>query len=71
MDTSANHDLLPGKFSDDTVREIVAAQRRFFRTGTTLPVSWRIRQLKPLQRIQVPESIVRYGGERSGYLQLL
>ena len=49
MDTSANLDLLPGKFSDDTVREIVAAQRRFFRTGTTLPVSWRVRQLKRLK----------------------
>ena len=49
MDTSANLDLLPGNFSDDTVREIVAAQRRFFRTGTTLPVSWRIRQLKRLK----------------------
>ena len=49
MDPSANLDLLPGNFSDDTVREIVAAQRRFFRTGTTLPVSWRIRQLKRLK----------------------
>ena len=49
MDTSANLDILPGNFSDDTVREIVATQRRFFRTGTTLPVSWRIKQLKRLK----------------------
>ena len=29
--------------------EIVQAQRKFFRTGTTLPVKWRIQQLKKLK----------------------
>ena len=35
--------------SEDEIREIVAAQRRFFRTGATLPVKWRIQQLKRLK----------------------
>ena len=36
-------------FTNGKIREIVAAQRRFFRTGTTLPISWRIKQLKKLK----------------------
>ena len=36
-------------FTEDSIREIVAAQRRFFRTGETLPVRWRIQQLKRLK----------------------
>ena len=36
-------------YSEEQIREIVAAQRRFFRTGTTLPVQWRIEQLKRLK----------------------
>ena len=39
-----------GVYTPDSIREIVAAQRSFFRTGTTLPVSWRIRQLKLLKQ---------------------
>ncbi len=35
--------------SEDEIREIVAAQRRFFRTGETLPIKWRIQQLKRLK----------------------
>lgn len=31
------------------IKEIVEAQRRFFRTGETLPLKWRIRQLKKLK----------------------
>ncbi len=34
---------------ESTIREIVDSQRRFFRTGTTLPIRWRIRQLKKLK----------------------
>ena len=34
---------------ESQIREIVAAQRRFFRTGETLPVKWRIQQLKRLK----------------------
>ena len=41
MDTS--------NYNEGTIREIVDAQRRFFRTGITLPVKWRIRQLKALK----------------------
>lgn len=35
--------------TEDTIREIVEAQRRFFLSGTTLPVKWRIQQLKKLK----------------------
>ena len=38
-----------GEFTENKIREIVEAQRRFFRTGTTLPVKWRIQQLKKLK----------------------
>lgn len=40
---------LPETFTEESIREIVASQRRFFRTGTTLPIKWRIQQLKRLK----------------------
>ena len=36
-------------YDEATIHGIVDAQRRFFRTGTTLPVRWRIAQLKKLK----------------------
>ena len=36
-------------FTEERISEIVEAQRKFFRTGETLPVKWRIRQLKKLK----------------------
>lgn len=36
-------------YTEEEIRGIVDAQRRFFRTGTTLPVGWRIKQLKRLK----------------------
>ena len=36
-------------YSDSVIREIVSAQRKFFRTGATHPVGWRIKQLKRLK----------------------
>ena len=36
-------------YTEDSIREIVETQRRFFRTGATLPISWRIKQLKRLK----------------------
>ena len=36
-------------YSQQDIHSVVAAQRRFFRTGATLPVSWRIEQLKRLK----------------------
>ena len=36
-------------YTEERIREIVAAQRRFFQTGETLPIRWRIRQLKRLK----------------------
>lgn len=36
-------------YTESAIRDIVAAQRRFFRSGTTLPVSWRIKQLRELK----------------------
>ena len=50
LDTVTNQDLRDAsEFSDGAIREIVATQRKFFRTGTTLPVKWRIKQLKKLK----------------------
>ena len=37
------------EFTQDEISRIVALQRKFFRTGATLPVDWRIRQLKKLK----------------------
>ena len=36
-------------YTESEIREIVAAQRKYFRTGATLPVRWRIKQLKKLK----------------------
>ncbi len=36
-------------YTESDIREIIAAQRKFFRTGETLPVKWRIQQLKKLK----------------------
>ena len=38
------------RFSEESIRAIVEAQRKFFRSGTTLPVKWRIEQLKKLKQ---------------------
>ena len=38
-----------GVYTEPQIRAIVEAQRQFFRTGTTLPVKWRIQQLKKLK----------------------
>ena len=48
LEQVTNYDLHINDY-ESTVRNIVDAQRRFFRTGTTLPVSWRIQQLKRLK----------------------
>ena len=36
-------------YTEEEIREVVATQRKFFRTGKTLPVRWRIQQLKKLK----------------------
>ena len=36
-------------FTEEEIRRVVEAQRKFFRSGTTLPVGWRIEQLKKLK----------------------
>ncbi|MCR5646325.1 MAG: iron-containing alcohol dehydrogenase [Bacteroidales bacterium] len=36
-------------FTESEIQAVVAAQRKFFRTGSTLPVKWRIKQLKKLK----------------------
>lgn len=45
----AGEDESAAEYTEDVIREMVAAQRRFFRTGATLPVGWRIKQLKRLK----------------------
>ena len=37
-------------YTEGEIRQIAEAQRRFFRTGATLPVSWRLKQLKRLKQ---------------------
>lgn len=37
-------------YSQEMIRQTVDKQRRFFRTGKTLPVAWRIEQLKRLKQ---------------------
>ena len=36
-------------YTESEISEIVATQRKFFRTGTTLPIKWRIQQLKKIK----------------------
>ena len=36
-------------YTEEEIRDIVAAQRKYFRSGVTLPVKWRIQQLKKLK----------------------
>lgn len=38
------------QISEAQIQDIVASQRRFFRSGETLPVAWRIKQLKRLKK---------------------
>ena len=49
--------------NESQIREIVAAQRKFFRTGETLPISWRIKQLKRLK-----EAVIAHQDELIGAL---
>lgn len=49
MNTTKN----TNQYTEDSIREIVAAQRKFFRTGETLPIKWRIKQLKRLREAVV------------------
>ena len=37
------------ELTNERIAEIVAAQRKFFRSGETLPIRWRIKQLKRLK----------------------
>lgn len=46
---SNQHSAVSLQYSEESIREIVAAQRKFFRTGETLPIRWRIKQLKRLK----------------------
>ena len=50
LETVTNTDTTEASaYTDAVVRDIVAAQRKFFRTGETLSVRWRIKQLKRLK----------------------
>ena len=50
LDTVTVHDTREASdYNEGEIREIVAAQRKYFRTGATLPVRWRIKQLKKLK----------------------
>ena len=49
LDTVTTVQTAADPYTEGKIREIVAAQRRFFRSGETLPVRWRIKQLKRLK----------------------
>ena len=49
LDTVTATQTATDGYTEGSIREIVAAQRRFFRTGETLPIRWRIKQLKRLK----------------------
>ena len=49
LDTVTTVQTAVDPYTEGKIREIVAAQRRFFRSGETLPVRWRIKQLKRLK----------------------
>ena len=51
MDTHpVNDPIHHPPFTEEDIQRIVEAQRKFFRSGTTLPVGWRIEQLKKLKK---------------------
>jgi aldehyde dehydrogenase (NAD+) len=56
--------VISSSYSEEHIREIVAAQRKFFRTGETLPIKWRIKQLKRLK-----EAVIAHQEELIGALQ--
>ena len=37
------------QYTEESIRQIVETQRKFFRSGVTLPIKWRIEQLKKLK----------------------
>ena len=49
---------------ESQIREIVAAQRKFFRTGETLPIAWRIKQLKRLKAAVIAHQYALIGALR-------
>ena len=49
LDTVTASQTAADGYTEGSLREIVAAQRRFFRSGETLPARWRIKQLKRLK----------------------
>lgn len=50
LDAVTDYDAIEGAgFTESEIQEIVATQRKYFRTGATLPVQWRIKQLKKLK----------------------
>ncbi|MBR0195039.1 MAG: aldehyde dehydrogenase family protein [Paludibacteraceae bacterium] len=57
------NDQSPITNNESQIRDIVATQRKFFRTGETLPIKWRIKQLKRLK-----EAVVAHQGELIGAL---
>ena len=50
-------------YTEESIQDIVAAQRRFFRTGETLPIKWRIAKLKRLK-----EAVIAHQDELIGAL---
>jgi len=49
MRRDAKGEMLYMPYTEEKIREIVEKQRRFFRSGVTLDVDWRLKQLKKLK----------------------
>ena len=57
------NDQSPITNDESQIRDIVATQRKFFRTGETLPIKWRIKQLRRLK-----EAVIAHQDELIGAL---
>ena len=57
------NDQSPITNNESQIRDIVATQRKFFRTGETLPIKWRIKQLRRLK-----EAVIAHQDELIGAL---
>ena len=44
------------EYSNEVIASIVNAQKEFFKTGVTLPIKWRIKQLKKLKQAVIDNS---------------
>ena len=49
LDSVTTTETTEASFNENEIHKIVTEQRKYFRTGVTLPIRWRIKQLKKLK----------------------